>query len=88
MPKRKTKTKATLQAVIRRIHKAEEEPNDNQPRRTNINKVLRYKEQIETEEVRQPINATGDKLEDKKDGIIRFALQNPNGIKLHGPGGR
>ena len=29
-----------------------------------------------------------DKLEDKKDGIIRFALQNPNGIKLHGPGGR
>ena len=31
------------------------------------------------------INASGDELLDKEDGIMRIALQNPNGIKLGRP---
>lgn len=87
MGKKQTKIKAKLQHVIRRIEQEDEgipkEPQNQSRERQRNQRSQSNDERLENDERQRPIEATGDKLEDKEEGIIRLALQNPNGIKLH-----
>ena len=80
------KKQAKITGIIRRIERGRE-PNQSSRREANREQVRRYTEKLESRTDNQELEATGDELVDKEDGIVRFALQNPNGIRMRSDGG-
>eukprot|EP00956_Cyclotella_meneghiniana_P027817 scaffold63381_cov45-Cyclotella_meneghiniana.AAC.2 len=76
------KKQTKINRMIKRVQEAEGIPNLVNRDRINRERVRTYVDRLDHDGSTQDIQATGDELIAKEDGIIRMALQNPNGIRI------